>query len=85
MSHCLITLLKTASATAVLLITMAWRPTPRVVWNASESVPIGLYRVHTTGKLMVNDLVIAMPPEPLATFLARAAIYRAGCHLSNTS
>jgi hypothetical protein len=32
-----------------------------------------------------KDLVIAMPPEPLATFLARAAIYRAGCHLSNTS
>jgi hypothetical protein len=31
-----------------------------VVWNASDSVPIGLS--HATGKLMVNDLVIAMPP-----------------------
>jgi type IV secretory pathway protease TraF len=35
-----------------------------------KSVPIGLYRMHTTRKLMVNDLVIARPPEPLATFLA---------------
>jgi type IV secretory pathway protease TraF len=63
-------LLTTAAATTVLLITMAWSQIPRVVWNASERAPIGLYRVHTTRKLMINDLVIAMPPEPLATFLA---------------
>ena len=64
-----IPLLTTASAATVLLISMAWRPIPRVAWNASESVPVGLYRVHQIGKLVVNDLVIAMPPEPLATFL----------------
>ena len=32
-------------------------------------MPVGLYQVHTTGKLMVNDIVIAMPHEPLTTFL----------------
>ena len=40
-----------------------------LVWNVSESVPVGLYRVHPVGKLVVNDLVIAIPPEPLATYL----------------
>jgi conjugative transfer signal peptidase TraF len=40
------------------------------VWNASASVPIGLYRVLPAGKLIVTDLVVASAPEPLATFLA---------------
>jgi conjugative transfer signal peptidase TraF len=45
---------------------------PWLVWNTSESAPIGLYRVQTAGKLMVDDLVIVIPPKPLATFLADA-------------
>jgi type IV secretory pathway protease TraF len=48
------TLITTASMATALLLTMAWRPIPRVVWNASGSVPIGLYRAHKTSKLMVN-------------------------------
>jgi type IV secretory pathway protease TraF len=66
------TVVSTASAAAVLVATMAWRLMPWLVWNTSESAPIGLYRVQTVGKLMVNDLVIVIPPEPLATFLADA-------------
>jgi type IV secretory pathway protease TraF len=33
------------------------------------SVPIGLYAVHPVGALHVNNLLVVIPPEPLATFL----------------
>ena len=45
------------------------RPTPRLLWNASASVPIGLYAVLPASRLRVNELLVVMPPEPLATFL----------------
>jgi conjugative transfer signal peptidase TraF len=44
--------------------------TPRFVWNASRSVPTGLYRVRPAPPLTVATLVVAYPPEPLATWLA---------------
>ena len=43
--------------------------TPAYIWNASESVPIGLYRVQPADKLFVTELLAVQPPEPLATFL----------------
>jgi conjugative transfer signal peptidase TraF len=43
---------------------------PWLIWNATASVPIGLYAIHTVGALRVGDLVVATPPEPLASFLA---------------
>ena len=48
---------------------LADRP-PWLIWNASASVPIGLYAIHTVGALQVGDLVVIKPPEPLASFLA---------------
>ena len=44
--------------------------TPMFIWNASASVPIGLYRVLPEDHLDVADLVVVMPPEPIAKFLA---------------
>ena len=46
-----------------------FRPAPRLIWNASASVPIGLYAVQPAGALYVNELLVVMPPEPLAAFL----------------
>jgi conjugative transfer signal peptidase TraF len=66
----LATLLATLGAAVVVVSTIAVRPAPRYVWNASESVPIGLYRLHPTGGLAVTQLVAVEPPEPLATLLA---------------
>jgi conjugative transfer signal peptidase TraF len=43
---------------------------PWLVWNASASVPIGLYAIDTTIDLHTGDLVVVRPPEPLARFLA---------------
>jgi conjugative transfer signal peptidase TraF len=77
----LATLITMVSAATALLHTMAWRPTPRVVWNASGSVPIGLYRLQTTRRTMINDLVVVMPPEPLATFLANGGYLPRGVPL----
>ena len=44
-------------------------PAPRLIWNASASVPIGLYALRPAGALQVGELVVVAPPEPLADFL----------------
>ena len=54
----------------IIALTAFWRPIPLVVWNASASVPVGLYAVHSPGNLAVDDLVVVRPPEPLAELLA---------------
>ena len=64
-----ITLLFTAGAAALALSTIAAMPAKRYVWNASGSVPVGLYRLQPTGDPSVTQLVAVQPPEPLATFL----------------
>lgn len=43
--------------------------TPRLIWNASASAPIGLYGLHKADTLQVGDLVAVMPPKNLAAFL----------------
>lgn len=42
---------------------------PRFIWNASASVPIGFYAIHPAGTLHVTELVVVRPPAPLASFL----------------
>jgi conjugative transfer signal peptidase TraF len=76
-----VTLLATVAAVAVVISTMCMTPRPRFVWNASESVPIGLYKVQPAGTLAVTNLVVAMPPEPLATLLAEGAYLPLGVPL----
>jgi conjugative transfer signal peptidase TraF len=43
---------------------------PVLIWNASASVPIGLYYVQPEERLAVMDLVVVTPPEPVAQLLA---------------
>ena len=81
MSSRFLTLLTTICAASVVITTIGPKPAPSLVWNASESVPIGLYRVQPAGKLTVTDLVVAMPPEPLATFLAEGGYLPRGVPL----
>ena len=64
------TLLTTLGAAALVVSTIAAKPPALYVWNASGSVPVGLYRLHPTGRFVVTQLVAVQPPEPLATFLA---------------
>ncbi len=49
-------------------------PTRKLIWNASASVPVGLYRivpldVSEGDQLDVTDLAVVMPPDDLAAFL----------------
>ena len=66
------TLLAMVIAIAIMWATAGPKTAPRFVWNVSESVPTGLYQVQPAGQLIVTTLVVAYPPEPLATFLADA-------------
>jgi conjugative transfer signal peptidase TraF len=75
------TLIAAVTAVVALSSTILSRPAPLLIWNASESVPVGLYTVHQAGKLVVSDLVVAIPPEPLASFLARGAYLPVGLPL----
>ncbi|SFX97550.1 conjugation peptidase TraF. Serine peptidase. MEROPS family S26C [Paracoccus pantotrophus] len=42
---------------------------PRLIWNASASLPIGFYRVEPPTDFALGDLVAVTPPEPLAQFV----------------
>lgn len=66
----LITLIAMACAVALMAFTRS-QPAPILVWNASGSAPIGLYHVQPAVVLVVTMLVLATPPEPLASALAR--------------
>ncbi len=52
----------TALVCAGLGVISAWKPRPWVVWNASGSVPIGLYLVATSRSLRHGDLVLVRLP-----------------------
>ena len=65
-----VTLLTTLVASTSLLSWIGERSVPWYLWNASQSVPIGLYRLRPIGRLVVTELVAVRPPEPIATFLA---------------
>ncbi len=64
----LTTIAMTFGAVALVMSTIE-EATPAYIWNASKSVPIGLYQVQPVGRLVVTELVAVRPPEPLATFL----------------
>ena len=63
------TLLTTLGAIVILLSTVGAK-SAHYIWNASASVPIGLYRLQPIGSLFVTELVAIQPPEPTAKFLA---------------
>jgi conjugative transfer signal peptidase TraF len=48
-----------------------FRPAPKLVWNASASVPVGLYAIHPVDVVHSGDLVLLLPPEPVVQYLDR--------------
>lgn len=73
------------AATIVVAVTVTAvigpKPMPRLVWNASESAPIGLYAVRSASGLVAGDLVVAYPPKELAAFLAERGYLSLGIPL----
>ena len=51
-------------------ISSLFHPAPRFIWNASASVPTGLYALQPVQPLALGDLVAAMPSAQLAAFAA---------------
>ena len=64
------TLVITLAAASVVACPALFPPLPKLIWNASASVPIGLYQVEPVSTLKVTDLVVVRPPEALEKFLA---------------
>jgi conjugative transfer signal peptidase TraF len=62
-----------ASAVAICALAAAIPSARRslFVWNASASVPIGLYRVHHDDRVSRGDLVLAIPDPFTARFAAQ--------------
>ena len=55
---------------SLIAFSSAAHPMPRLLWNASASVPIGLYAVHPAGRLTAGELLVVRPPAALAQFMA---------------
>ena len=66
---CLATLALTCLAVLFVGMASMLQPVPKLIWNASASVPIGLYSVTPTNIHHAGDLVVVRPPEALAVFL----------------
>jgi conjugative transfer signal peptidase TraF len=63
--------LVTMQGAAMLVAFGSWiHPAPQLIWNASASVPIGLYAVDPPRAPKAADLVVVSPPASLAQFLA---------------
>ncbi|MPT48330.1 MAG: S26 family signal peptidase [Sphingobium sp.] len=57
---------------AGLFALVAWlQPQPRLIWNASASVPVGLYRINDVDNPPVGTLVVVTPPDRLAHWLSK--------------
>ena len=54
---------------------------PSLIWNASASVPVGLYRVQPDPRPHDDDIVVVRPPEDLVWFLAEGGYLPRGVPL----
>jgi len=56
-------------------------PAPRLIWNATASTPVGLYRLQTAHELHVGDLIAIRLPVDIAGTLARGGYLPLGVPL----
>jgi conjugative transfer signal peptidase TraF len=54
---------------------------PTLIWNATPSVPVGLYRVQPDTHPRVAEIVVVKPPEDLVWFLAEGGYLPRGVPL----
>lgn len=75
------TLLAVSGASTSLALTAVTPPAPWLMWNTTASAPVGLYRLAPTERPAIGDLVVARPPEPLATWFDEAGYLPRGVPL----
>jgi conjugative transfer signal peptidase TraF len=63
------TLLGLAAAGAAALAAAALPRAPRLLWNDTASVPVGLYRVRAITHLRPGMLVVVIPPPAIARLM----------------
>lgn len=51
-------------------LALAAAPRPRLMWNTTASVPVGMYGLSPPGRVVVGDLVVVRPDPGLAAVLA---------------
>ncbi|HEY7810923.1 MAG TPA: S26 family signal peptidase [Allosphingosinicella sp.] len=59
-----------ALTVSALVVTIFWRPRPLLVWNASASMPVGLYAVAPPIEVRAGEMVIARIPEQARSLAA---------------
>ncbi|MDP0926542.1 S26 family signal peptidase [Paracoccus onubensis] len=69
MSQCRLTLFAMLASVALIAVPMITGHAPRLIWNASASVPTGLYIARPAEHNHRDDLVTVMPPDSLAALL----------------
>lgn len=52
------------------VLDLGLHPAPRLVWNASASAPVGLWRIHPHAAFGVGDMVLASPPPDIRRLAA---------------
>jgi conjugative transfer signal peptidase TraF len=60
----------TFGAVGAIAVTAFADPLPRLMWNATASVPTGLYAIRPAAGRELGELDAVAPPETLANFLA---------------
>lgn len=59
----------TSCAAFVAIGSIMFSPATKLVWNASASVPVGLYAIDPIDVVHSGDLVLVLPPETVARYL----------------
>lgn len=77
-------LLTTSAATVGLALTAFIDMPKKLVWNASASIPLGLYTITPIDHLKLGDRVAVDPPEAIASFLAERGYLPRGIPLLKT-
>jgi conjugative transfer signal peptidase TraF len=70
-----------AAGVGLIAAPAAFDSPPRLVWNASASAPLGLYRIEPADNLDVGDLVLVTPTGAVAALLAERGYLAPGVPL----
>ncbi len=79
MTRCGLTCIAMLAGCALIVTPVFTGPVPRLVWNASASVPIGLYLARPVEPLSVGDLVAVPRPKIWSPSVPTAVPCRAAC------
>lgn len=64
------TLVTMVAAVNIIALSMWIDPPPRLIWNASASVPVGFYTARSADALEIGELAVVTPPDDIARLLA---------------